>query len=105
MRESKVEKYLIKRVKELGGEVRKLQWIGRSHAPDRLLLLPWADRIRCATGLSFLDMRANHPLVELKAPGIKPNEGQLREHERLRNAGFIVLVLDTIEKIDEVLGV
>ena len=105
MRESKVEKHLIKRVKELGGEVRKLQWIGRSHAPDRLLLLPRADSIRYATGLHINDMQANHPLVELKAPGIKPNEGQLREHERLRNAGFIVLVLDTIEKIDEVLGV
>jgi len=34
--------HLVKRVRELGGEVRKVQWIGRRGAPDRLVMLPRA---------------------------------------------------------------
>lgn len=95
MRESKVEQHLVARVKALGGEVRKVKWIGRRGAPDRLVLLP--DRWR--------PFRAPwHPLVELKRPGRDAEDYQAREHERLRAAGFVVLVLDTIEKIDEVFG-
>ena len=32
--EAKIEKYLCDRVKMLGGEVRKVKWIGRRGAPD-----------------------------------------------------------------------
>jgi len=38
MRESDIEAHLVKRVKELGGEVRKVKWIGRNGAPDRLVM-------------------------------------------------------------------
>ena len=34
MRESTIEDYLVERVKALGGEVRKVKWIGRHGAPD-----------------------------------------------------------------------
>lgn len=88
MRESTIEKYLIRRVKDLGGEVRKIAWRGRRSAPDRLILLKkW------------------HPMVELKAPGVKPTRGQLAEHETLRRAGVEVYVIDSIAKVDELLGV
>ena len=90
--EGKVEAHLKRRVKELGGEVRKLAWIGRANAPDRLVMLPvrvWGSP------------EDAHPLVELKAPGVKPSAAQLREHERLRNAGFTVLVLDSVEAVDD----
>ncbi len=40
MRESDIESHLVKRVRELGGECRKVQWIGRHGAPDRLVMLP-----------------------------------------------------------------
>ena len=40
MRESAIEQYLVKRVGELGGEVRKVQWGGRRGAPDRVVMLP-----------------------------------------------------------------
>ena len=40
IRERDIERHLVKRVKELGGEVRKVQWIGRRGAPDRLVMLP-----------------------------------------------------------------
>ena len=95
--EGKVEAHLKRRVRELGGEVRKLGWIGRANAPDRLVMLPYAlHALRFSTKNGSL----RHPLVELKAPGVKPSAAQLREHERLRNAGFTVLVLDSVEAVD-----
>lgn len=82
MRESKVEAYFVRCVKQRGGEVRKVKWIGRSHAPDRLALMPgW------------------HFLAELKATGKEARAGQAREHVRLRKAGFKVYVLDATQRI------
>lgn len=84
MKETSVEGYLCERIKALGGETRKIKWIGRNHAPDRLVLLQG---------------RAPE-LVELKAPGKKPRPGQLREHERLRAYGFRVFIIDTHHAVD-----
>lgn len=87
MRESSIEQYLVERVKARGGEVRKVKWIGRRGAPDRLAMLPdqtvW---------------------VELKAPGEKPEPHQAREHERMRRMGQRVEVVDSLERVDEVLA-
>jgi hypothetical protein len=88
MRESDIERYLVRRAKARGGEVRKLKWIGRRGAPDRLVLLPG--------GLLYW--------VELKAPGQKAAPHQAREHVRMLKMGQRVLVLDTLEKIDRVLA-
>ncbi len=33
--------------------------------------------------------------TELKAPGKKPNDKQVREHDRLRRLGFTVNVIDS----------
>lgn len=114
MRESKVEKHLVARVKALGGEVRKVKWIGRRGAPDRLVLLPVRQGYQLVdkmVGRQRNDERrleasdkCTHPFIELKRPGLDAEDYQAREHERLRAAGFVVLVLDTIEKIDEVFG-
>lgn len=97
MIEADVERHLAKRVRELGGEVRKVVWPGRRHAPDRLVLLPKRPLQR---GEWQPPRGPAHPLVELKRPGEKPRAGQLREHERLRAAGFEVVVLDSKEAID-----
>lgn len=86
MRESAIEKHLAKRVEELGGECRKLRWIGRRGAPDRLVMLPW---LTC--------------FVELKAPGEVPEPHQAREHERMRRMGQRVEVIDSIEGVEEIL--
>jgi hypothetical protein len=88
MRESKIETYLVRRVKALGGEVRKARWIGRAGAPDRRVLLP--DK--------------PPTWVELKATGKKPEARQLREHNRMRRLGELVLVIDSIEQVDAWLG-
>jgi hypothetical protein len=84
MREKTVEAYLVRRSKEEGDEVRKVQFIGHRGAPDRLLLVRkiW---------------------VELKTPGKRAEPHQLREHARLRKAGWRVEVVDSFERVDEVL--
>lgn len=83
MRESEVHRYLVQRIESLGGEVRRMEWIGRRGAPDVAVLLP---------------MR--HCLVEEKRPGEAPEPHQAREHERLRSAAFEVLVIDSCELVD-----
>ena len=87
MRESEIEKYLVKRVKELGGQIRKVQWIGRNGAPDRRVMLP-----------------NKFPVwVELKATGKKAEPHQVREHTRMRGLGELVEVIDSIEAVEELL--
>lgn len=94
MRESDVEKHLVKRVKELGGECRKVQWVGRVGAPDRVVFLPPSKIPVMFDGCIW---------VELKAPGAKPRPSQLREHERMRAMGQRVVVIDSIEGVEELL--
>lgn len=98
MRESIIEKYLVDQVKALGGEVRKVKWIGRRGAPDRLVMLrppafgtwPWADTTIW---------------VELKASGEKAKPHQTREHKRMRKMGQRVEVIDSLEGVDALLGI
>lgn len=85
MRESQIEKALVRRVKLLGGEIRKVAWIGRRGAPDRFVMLQGP---------------AKNMWVELKAPGVKVDDHQLREHERMRICGEIVVVIDSLEDVD-----
>lgn len=85
--ERDIEKYLVERVKSLGGEVRKVKWIGRNGAPDRLVMISYRT-----------------VWVELKAPGEKPRPSQMREHERMRAMGQRVEVIDSFEGVDEVLA-
>ena len=92
MKESDVEKYLVKVVRSLMGDTRKVKWIGRPHAPDRVVMLPFR-------GGSLDD--GSTIWVELKRPGGKAHAGQLREHARMRKLGQTVVVLDTIGAIDE----
>lgn len=86
--EASVEDHLVARVTTLGGETRKVSWVGRRHAPDRFVLLP---------GVSFW--------AELKRPKVGAEDGQLREHERIRKAGGLVLVLDTKVMVDRALKI
>lgn len=85
MRESAIEAYLVATVKELGGEVRKLKWIGRRGAPDRVVMLPGSVLF----------------WIELKRPGGMAEAHQAREHRRMLAMGQRVIILDTFEKIDQ----
>ena len=93
MRESQIEKHLVKRVKELGGEVRKVNWVNRRGAPDRLAMFR-------PTGAS----RFRLPIwIELKATDKPAEPHQLREHARMRAMGQRVVIIDSIEGIEELL--
>lgn len=85
MRESVIEAYLVRRIKELGGMADKFVSPGKRSVPDRLVTLPGGRIV----------------FVELKAPGKKPTENQLRDHERRRSLGCEVLVLDSKEAIND----
>lgn len=87
LREKQIEQYLRDQVKERGGLAYKFTSPGRRSVPDRIVILP---------GLPTF-------FVETKAPGEKPTEGQLREHERIKAAGGIVTVVDTYEATDNLL--
>lgn len=84
MREVTVEEYLGDKVRALGGEVRKVQWVGRRGAPDRRVSIIW--------------LRA---WAEIKRPGEKLARHQLREHKRMIDLGEKVVTLDSKEAIDK----
>lgn len=100
MRERDIEAHLVKRVKEMGGEVRKVKWIGRNGAPDRLVMLP-PFMFRGKP----LPVKPTTIWVELKATGKKAEPHQLREHKRMRAMGQRVEMIDSLEAVDELLGV
>ena len=99
MRERVIEQHLVERVKALGGEVRKVQWIGRRGAPDRLVMLP--DRFTLNPDRWI---KPKSIWVELKAPNVTPEPHQLREHERMRGLGQRVEVIDSIEGVEALLA-
>ena len=85
--EGKIEAHLVKRVGQLGGEIRKLSWIGRRGAPDRFIWWP---------GPIFA-------FIEVKAPGGRISVLQQREMDRLAEAGFNVAVVWSEADVDELL--
>ena len=105
MRERDIEAELVKRVKQLGGEIRKVKWVGRDGAPDRVVLLPSKYD---EPGLYF----KTQPIwVELKRPGGAATfpanaheRKQAREHVRMRRMGQRVEVVDSFERIEEILA-
>ena len=99
MRERDVKAYLLRRVKALGGEARKVRWEGRNAAPDWLVMLPaqWSrvhGRVR----------PPRHFFAELKRPKKGAEELQALEHRALRDYRIEIYVLNSIEAIDRVLG-
>lgn len=88
MRESAVEAYLMAQVWARGGRTRKLKWLCRDGAPDRVVMFPG--------GRLFF--------VELKRPGATPRLVQRLEHEALTEMGQTVLVLDCKKAIDDFLA-
>ncbi len=103
MRERDIENHLVERVKALGGEVRKVKWIGRRGAPDRLVMLP-ARRLTNTIDCAWCNPKGRPIWVELKAPGEKAKPHQVREHERMRAMGQEVVVIDSIEGVEELLA-
>lgn len=104
MRESTIERHLVRRVKELGGEVRKVQWIGRPGAPDRVVMLRTNDRYGVNSTLRTIWVELKNPDTIKTFPADARERAQAREHKRMRDCGQAVFVIGTIEQVEELLA-
>lgn len=108
MLERAVEAYLKRRVEELGGEVRKVQWVGRVGAPDRLVMLPPKfvredGDVLVYEGLGVW-VELKNPTTVAAFPANAHERAQAREHERMRRLGQRVEVIGTLYQVDELLA-
>lgn len=87
MRERSVERYLRYCVENRGGLCYKFTSPQRKNVPDRIVL-----------------MRGKICFVECKATGEKPTLAQLREHARILACGIPVLVIDSYEGVQHLIG-
>lgn len=87
MLEKKVEKVLVKAVKERGGKAYKFVSPGVDGVPDRIVVLPHGK-------IGF---------VETKRPGEKMRVLQEKRKRELEGLGFLVFCVDRIEQIGGVL--
>lgn len=85
--EKEIEQYLVKRVKEIHGVCHKWVSPGNSGVPDRIVIH---------------DGRV--VFVEVKRPGGKPRADQIAVHEKLRSVGADVRVIDTKDKVNELIS-
>ena len=83
--EKVIERKLVEAVKANGGMCIKLLCDNLLGLPDRMVLMPHSK-------IAF---------VELKTTGQKPRRIQVFMHDRLRNLGFRVEVIDTTKGIND----
>ena len=86
-KENRVEQRLIDGVKALCGRTFKFVSPGLAGVPDRIVILPGG----------------NVHFVELKAPGGKPSELQLRRIAQLRRLDVTALVLTGTDEVEHYL--
>lgn len=82
--EKVIERKLVEAVKANGGMCIKLLCDNLLGLPDRMVLMPHSK-------IAF---------VELKTTGQKPRRIQVFMHNKLRNIGFRVEVIDTVEGVN-----
>lgn len=83
MEESKIENKLKKEIELIGGKALKFVSPGISGVPDRIVLLPHGRIV----------------FIELKAPGKKPRPIQIKRIKELKDLGFDVRVIDSIDGV------
>lgn len=87
MNEKPIEKYLVKRVKEVQARAAKFVSPGWSGVPDRIIIAPG--------GLIVF--------VECKAPGEKPRKLQSYRMRQLSELGHKVATVDTYGSVDRLI--
>ena len=87
MKEATIERKLVSAAKLRGGICTKWVSPGYDGVPDRIVLLPGGK-------IGF---------VEVKAPREKPRPLQLARHNRLRQLGFKVYIIDGTDQIGGIL--
>lgn len=88
MLEKEIERKLKKAVNNDGGLALKFVSPSFNGVPDRLLLFPDGKAVFCET----------------KAPGKKPRAIQVKRKRQLESLGFKVYIIDSIEKIGEMIN-
>lgn len=81
MLERRIEAALVKAARDVGGMALKWTSPGMTGVPDRIVFLP----------------KGRIVFVELKAPGKKPTPLQLKVQQQIRDLGFQVEVIDSME--------
>ena len=104
MKELTVEEHLVKRVRELGGEVRKVKWLGRRNAPDRLVMLPRNNTAIWNSWSNTIWVEVKNPETILTFPANAHERAQAREHDTMRRMGQRVEVIGTIEQVESLLS-
>jgi len=84
MLEKEIEKAFCNRVKHLGGTAEKFTSPNRRSVPDRLVTLPGGRII----------------FAEIKRPGGKVTDAQARDHQRRRDLGCEVFIIDCLERVE-----
>ena len=84
IKEAVIEAYLVKRIHAIGGECEKFNSMARRSVPDRIVTMPGGRIV----------------FVEMKRHGKQPTEMQARDHQRRREMGFDVRVIDSIESVN-----
>ena len=100
MRESKIREALKARVEAYGGEIRAVSWLGRRNAPDVLALLPTISKPCTINGRVFYGRKGRHVFIETTRPGKDATAAQAREHERMRAAGCVVVMVRDMAEVD-----
>jgi hypothetical protein len=85
MRESAIEKYLVKQVKVNGGQIRKFLSPGNTGVADRIV--------------GFYPGR--FAFVELKSPGKPLKPHQEREASKWKKLGFYHIKIDSLKDVDD----
>lgn len=85
MREKYIESKLRDKVKQRGGKAVKFVSPGCNGMPDRILLLPGGRVV----------------FAEVKAPGKKPTPLQEKRAKELRELGFKVYTVDSVEAVQQ----
>lgn len=98
--EAKVETHLHREVEKAGGTTRKFVSPGHRGVPDRVVIWPRVHPLTYYRHQPNVVHAAEVHFVETKAPGKDAEKHQAREHVRLQKLGCVVLVLDTIRKVD-----
>ena len=87
MIENDIEKYLVRRVKQMGGLALKFVSPSMAGVPDRIVMIP----------------KGTIYFAELKRQNGKPRKLQTAIHRLFEKIGFHVYVIDTKDKVDKLL--
>lgn len=89
--EKDVEKYLCKKIKELGGKAYKFVSPGNAGVPDRICIIPAGDKAKVV-------------FVEAKRPGGVLRMRQCQKLKELRGIKAECAVVDSYERVNELIA-